>query len=245
MSRLRARVTFSNVVSLIALFVALTGGAYAAVKLKPNQVKSKNIAPNAVHGVDADESSFGTVPHAANADNAAHAGEADNADSASSVNGFTENDFQFGDGFDHAIAGTVDNGQTGGIVVFEGGVGVDCDATPTIVYQDTGGDPFETDLWVDGVHNLVADGGSAGPFDPNPGTTEGTDHVHIWGGANTIADVLVSLVWNSGTSDCTVALTAQENLNSAASAATASAWARGDRSRGGLPDGWVTPSRNP
>jgi hypothetical protein len=245
MSQLRSRLTFSNVVSVIALFIALTGGAYAAVKLKPNQVKSKNIAPNAVQGIDANESSFGTVPRAANADNASNAGNAAHADDASSVNGFSENDFQFGDGFDHAIAGTVDNGQTGGIVVFEGGVGVDCDSSPTIVYQDAPGDPFETDLWVDGVHNLVADGDPAGPFNPNPGPTEGTDHVHIWGGANTIADVLVSAVWNPGTTDCTVAFTAQENLNGAASTAAAAARAKSGLSRGGLPDGWVTPSRTP
>jgi hypothetical protein len=60
----------SLVLSLIALIVSVTGGAYAAVTLKQNQVKSKHIAPEAVHGVDADESSFATVPSAAMADDA-------------------------------------------------------------------------------------------------------------------------------------------------------------------------------
>ena len=240
MSQLRSRLSFSNVVSVIALFAALTGGAYAAVKLKPNQVKSKNIAPNAVHGVDADESSFGTVPRAANADNA---GNAAHADEASSVDGFTENDFQFGDGFDHAVAGFLNDGQTGGIVVFEGGVGVSCSDTPAVAYQDIGGDTADTDLWVNGHHATVSDGASATPT--GFGGTEGTFDVHIWGGAGTIADVLVSAVWNPGTTDCTVAFTAQENLNGAASTAAAAARAKGGLSRGGLPDGWVTPSKNP
>lgn len=38
------------VVACLALFVALGGGAYAAVKLKPNQVKAKNISSGAVTG---------------------------------------------------------------------------------------------------------------------------------------------------------------------------------------------------
>ena len=68
------RLSYSNVMATIAVFLALGGGAYAlslgknAVKRKnlaPNAVNSKKIAPNAVKGVDALESSFGTVPNAA------------------------------------------------------------------------------------------------------------------------------------------------------------------------------------
>lgn len=45
---LRQRLTFANVVSLIALFVALGGSSYAAVALSTNSVKARHIAPNAV-----------------------------------------------------------------------------------------------------------------------------------------------------------------------------------------------------
>ena len=38
------------VVACLALFVALGSGAYAAVKLKPNSVKAKNIKTGAVTG---------------------------------------------------------------------------------------------------------------------------------------------------------------------------------------------------
>lgn len=245
MSRLRRRLTFANVVSVIALFVALGGGAYAAVKLKTNQVKSKHIAPNAVQGVDANESSFGPVPRANQADNAANADLAANATNASTLEGLSPTDLlgQGGNGFDDAIAGFLDSGQTGGIIVFEGGVGVECDATPELVYEDIGGDPFETDLWVDGVREEVADGADAlGPF-PFAGGSQGTAQVHIWGGGGTVAHVVASVFWDGTPTECRVAFTSQENLETGANAA--SARADRDLSRGSLPDGWVAPSREP
>ena len=55
-----------TVLGVIAIVIALCGSAYA-FKLGKNSVKSKQIAPNAVKGVDAKESSFGQVPKAANA----------------------------------------------------------------------------------------------------------------------------------------------------------------------------------
>jgi hypothetical protein len=48
LARLRKRLTFANVVSLIALFVALGGASYAAVKLKKDSVTAKHLAPNSV-----------------------------------------------------------------------------------------------------------------------------------------------------------------------------------------------------
>lgn len=48
MSKLKRHLSVANVLSCIALFVALGGSAYAAVKLKPNQVKAVNIANQAV-----------------------------------------------------------------------------------------------------------------------------------------------------------------------------------------------------
>lgn len=52
MARLRSHVTFANVVSLVALFVALGGTSYAAVKLSKNSVRSVHIKNGQVKGPD-------------------------------------------------------------------------------------------------------------------------------------------------------------------------------------------------
>ena len=69
------RPTFANVISCLALFVALGGSAYAATQLKKNSVGTKQIKPNAVTtakikkgaitGAKIKLSSVGTVPSAA------------------------------------------------------------------------------------------------------------------------------------------------------------------------------------
>ena len=46
----KTHLTFSNVVAVMALFLALGGGAYAAMKVKPNSVGTKQIKDNAVTG---------------------------------------------------------------------------------------------------------------------------------------------------------------------------------------------------
>jgi hypothetical protein len=45
---LKRHLSVANVLSCIALFVALSGAAYAAVKIPPNAIKAKNIANQAV-----------------------------------------------------------------------------------------------------------------------------------------------------------------------------------------------------
>lgn len=50
MQRVVRRLSYANVVATLALFVALGGSSYAAVKLGRNAVKSRNIAPNAITG---------------------------------------------------------------------------------------------------------------------------------------------------------------------------------------------------
>jgi len=93
---LRARLTYANVMSTLALLVALTGGATAiALSLPKNSVKSKQIAPGAVKKSDiakdavtgnkVKESSLGKVPTATRADSAA---TADQATTATSLAGF-------------------------------------------------------------------------------------------------------------------------------------------------------------
>lgn len=48
MSRFKKHLSVANILSVTALFIALGGSAYAAVKLRPNQVKTVNIAKEAV-----------------------------------------------------------------------------------------------------------------------------------------------------------------------------------------------------
>jgi len=62
------KLSYSNVVATLALFIALGGGAYAAVVAK-NSVGSKQIKPDSVKGVDVNEGTLGAVPHASDSDN--------------------------------------------------------------------------------------------------------------------------------------------------------------------------------
>src|SRR5215212_3878566 len=48
MRKLRVKMNYANVMATIAVFLALGGGAFAAVKLGKGAVKSKNIAAGAV-----------------------------------------------------------------------------------------------------------------------------------------------------------------------------------------------------
>ncbi len=70
MSRIRGHLSFANVVSVLALFIALGGGAYAAV-LANNSVTSKTIKNGAVksqdvkdHGLAAKDIKVGGLPDA-------------------------------------------------------------------------------------------------------------------------------------------------------------------------------------
>ena len=67
LSKIRTKITFANVISLIALFVALGGTVYAAGKLNGHKVKKgslpgNRIVPNTVKGKQVNEGSLGQVP---------------------------------------------------------------------------------------------------------------------------------------------------------------------------------------
>src|SRR5215208_6775779 len=102
MTRIRSRLTFANLVSTIALFIALGGGAYAvsaaqknsvvSKSIKNGQVKTKDLAADAVDGTkvvdgsltgdDVDETTLGQVGSAASAGHATDADSATEADHA-------------------------------------------------------------------------------------------------------------------------------------------------------------------
>ena len=52
LSRLRARLTYANVTATLALFVALGGSSYAALKLPPNSVGSEQVKPGSLRASD-------------------------------------------------------------------------------------------------------------------------------------------------------------------------------------------------
>jgi hypothetical protein len=51
-NRLRPHLTYANVIATLALFLALGGGAYAAIKLPKNSVGAKQIKKNAVRSAE-------------------------------------------------------------------------------------------------------------------------------------------------------------------------------------------------
>jgi hypothetical protein len=122
---MRERLTFSNVVSVIALCFAVgLGGAWAATELGRNDVKSRNIgkgqvkasdigknavsspkiADGGVSGTDVEESSLGKVPSASVADTAGSADSANSAGNAALLDNLDSTDlirsdrFRFGTG---------------------------------------------------------------------------------------------------------------------------------------------------
>lgn len=86
----RKRLTFSNVVAVLALFVALGGASYAATKINGKTIKKQTIAGNrlkaeTLDGSRINEGSLGEVPSAAQAGSAGSATTAGHADTAGSA----------------------------------------------------------------------------------------------------------------------------------------------------------------
>jgi hypothetical protein len=114
MRRFRPRLTYANVTATLALFIALGGSGYAALKLprnsvgtsqlkkeavsvskiRPGAVTSFRVRDDSLTGVDIDESKLGRVPRAADADRAATADHAGTADNASRLGGVTAGDLK-------------------------------------------------------------------------------------------------------------------------------------------------------
>jgi hypothetical protein len=72
LNSIRRRLTYANVMSTVAVFIALGGSSYAAVKLSGSSIKDRTIAGkklrhNTLTGRQIRESRLGTVPYARNA----------------------------------------------------------------------------------------------------------------------------------------------------------------------------------
>ena len=115
MRKLRRRLTFANVMSVIAVFIALGGAGYAASNLPKNSVGTKQLKKNAVTGdkvkngslggPDVDASTLGQVPSAIHA---VSAGTADSAGNANTVGGLSSSAFAPSSRF---ISGSGDSSQ--------------------------------------------------------------------------------------------------------------------------------------
>jgi hypothetical protein len=73
MEWLRRRLTYANVMATLAVFIALGGSSYAAVKISGTNIRNGSIAAkklkrNSLTGREVRESRLGRVPHAAAAD---------------------------------------------------------------------------------------------------------------------------------------------------------------------------------
>jgi hypothetical protein len=89
---LRRRLTFANVIAMIALFVSLGGGVYAASKINGkhlgrHSVPGNRLKPETINGKQVKESSLGTVPSAQSADHATNADLATSASDAATLGG--------------------------------------------------------------------------------------------------------------------------------------------------------------
>jgi len=72
LSGIRARLTYANVMATLAVFIALGGSSYAALKIDGRDVRARSIPGNrlkgnALGGTEIAESRLGTVPRAENA----------------------------------------------------------------------------------------------------------------------------------------------------------------------------------
>ena len=85
LAKIRSRLTYANVMATIAVFIALGGSSYAAVKINGKNIKNRTVAGtklknDTLTGTQINEGTLGTVPLAANADRAGSAGSADQVD---------------------------------------------------------------------------------------------------------------------------------------------------------------------
>jgi hypothetical protein len=89
-ARLRARLTYANVVATLALFVALGGTSFAVTQITSRDIKNRSIQrvdvkKNALTGGEINESKLRAVPRAKRADSALNALTATTAGSAASA----------------------------------------------------------------------------------------------------------------------------------------------------------------
>jgi hypothetical protein len=207
---MRRHLTFANVASALALFLAIGGGTTAIAlrgkntvdsgDIKNKAVKTRDLADNAATGAKVNESTFTIVPD------------------SDQLDGISSEDFQFGNGITAAIAGGVEDGATFGRVdLGSATLEIDCEDPSGFlnVEDDAGGvapsPAAPTDVWIEGAHfAIVADGASSTPA---PVTmTEDTVPVQIWTADNVVTDAQFNVFFDATLDLCVVTLPIQQNF---------------------------------
>ena len=163
---LRPRLTYANVTATLALFVALSGGAYAATALPANSVGSKqlkksavgtsDLKDNAITGAKIKLASVGKMPAATNADMSTNARHAAAAAAVDKLTYKTAAASAPASSAANVATATCDSGQHvvgGGVKLDSPGIGVVNDS-----YPDAGGT-----AWTARVGN-GSNGNNAAPF---------------------------------------------------------------------------------
>jgi hypothetical protein len=207
---IRARLSFANVASALALFIAIGGGSAFALAGR-NTVTSDDIVRGNVRTSDIAHNAV----TASKINNAASGSDAVNADKLDAISG--EN-YQLGDGFSGGGGFVANDGDSINPIAILGGghLSFSCGSpTSTLAYIDNGGDPFATDFWLgDGAtatHTTVADGSSKTGLLP-ASDSAGTVHFQVF---SAVADD-VTFSWfvdpsSSPANQCFVAVNTQTN----------------------------------
>lgn len=177
---MRPRLTFANVVSVLALFVALGGASYAALKLPRSSVGTKQLKKNAVIGVkvkdhsltgkDLNLTKLDTVPSAAGA------GHADTAGDATTLQGSGPDAFVHGAG--SVVSGRLDmDARTTATPLIEvpgvAAVTAECDLGPkaSFDFKNTSGAVMDISESINGgsaMGDKLAAGGTVGSTSSEP-----------------------------------------------------------------------------
>lgn len=149
----RPKLTYANVISTLALFIALGGASYAALKipknsvgttqLRTNAVNSAKVKPNSLTGADINLSKLGTVPSAnvANIANTASTANSANTANFATIATTAENGIE-------TIALDIPNETKQTIVDFAPGrIEVECGGERRLTYRNESGSGAR--VWID------------------------------------------------------------------------------------------------
>jgi len=191
MSSIKRHLSYANVMSTIAVFAVLGGGAYAAGKIGPkdigkNAVRSEHIKKKQVRA----KHISGKVPN------------------ANKIDGIDSADLQQGNGFDAAGAGVLDQIAERDVAFTPGGkVRFVCDTAPTFQFFDQT-DGEQTWFWDDdGTASNIFDG-SNGFLSPLA-TGSYSVTAHVWDGSGWVSELRLSAFWVPGPSQCRYAVSHQ------------------------------------
>ena len=218
----RRHLSFANVASALALFLAIGGGTTAIALKGKNRVDSGDIRNGAVRTGDIRNGGVKTRDLGKNAATGAKVNESTLSivPNANELDGISSEDFQFGNGITAAVAGAVDDGPTFGRVdLGSATLEIDCeDPVVNLNVQDdaggavpNGGAP--TDVWINGVHeSIVVDAGSTTPVAVDTSTDPTTVPVQIWTTDNVVTNAQLSVAFDVPNDVCVVTLPLQQNL---------------------------------